>query len=99
VKSESDEENITIDSREDLASSSARRTVLGDSAHHTPKAQELIAHGLAAVYGPSDSGEILELTEAYEAAFATAALKANGASDAPEPKSFRQAMSGPDADK
>jgi transposase InsO family protein len=99
VKSESDEENIAIDSREDLASSSARRTVLGDSAHHTPKAQALIAQGLAAVYGPSDSGEILELTDAYEAAFAVAALKANGASDAPEPKSFRQAMSGPDANK
>jgi hypothetical protein len=78
VKSESNEEDITIDSREDLASSSARRTVLGDSAHHTPKAQALIAHGLAAVYGASDSGEILELTDAYEAAFAVAALKAKG---------------------
>jgi hypothetical protein len=99
VKSESDEENIAIDSREDLASSSARRTVLGDSAHHTPKAQALIAHGLAAVYGADDSGEILELTDAYEAAFAVAALKANGTSDTPKPKSFRQAMSGPDADK
>jgi hypothetical protein len=99
VKSESDEEDIAIDSCEDLASSSARRTVLGDSAHHTPKAQALIALGLAAVYGPSNSGEILELTDAYEAAFATAALKAKGTSNAPEPKSFRQAMSGPDADK
>jgi hypothetical protein len=99
VKSESDEEDIAIDSCEDLASSSARRTVLEDSAHHMPKAQVLIAHGLAAIYGPSDSGEIPELTEAYEAAFAIAALKANGASDALEPKSFRQAMSGPDADK
>jgi hypothetical protein len=99
VKSESNEEDITIDSREDLASSSARRTVLGDSAHHTPKVQALIADGLAAVYGASDSGEILELTDAYEAVFAIAALKANGASDAPEPKLFRQAMSGPDADK
>jgi hypothetical protein len=98
VKSKSDEEDIAIDSREDLALSSARRTVVGDSAHHTPKAQALIAHGLASVYGASDSGEILELTDAYEAAFAVAALKANGTSNAPEPKSFRQAMSGPDAD-
>jgi hypothetical protein len=72
---------------------------MGDSAHHMPKAQALIVHGLAAVYGASDSGEILELTDAYEAAFAIAALKATGASDAPEPKSFRQAMSGPDANK
>jgi hypothetical protein len=69
MKSESDEEDIAIGSHEDLASSYARCTVLGDSAHHTPKAQALIAHGLAAVYGASDSGEILELTEAYEAAF------------------------------
>jgi hypothetical protein len=99
MKSESNEEDIAIDSCEDLASSSARRTVWGESAHHTPKAQVLIAHGLAAVYGTSNSGEILELTDAYEAAFAIAALKANGASDAPEPKSFRQAMSGPDANK
>jgi hypothetical protein len=99
VKSESDEENIAIDSREDLASSSARCTVLGDSAHHTPKAQAFIAHGLASVYGASESGEILELTDTYEAAFAIAALKANSTSDAPEPKSFRQAMSGPDANK
>jgi hypothetical protein len=99
VKSESDEEDIAPDSHEDLALSSARRTGLGDSVHHTPKVQALIAQGLAAVYGPSDSGEILELTDAYEAAFAIAALKAKGASNAPEPKSFRQAMSGPDADK
>jgi transposase InsO family protein len=99
VKSESDEEDIAIDSRDDLASSSARRTVLGNSVHHTPKAQAFIAHGQAAVYGPSNSGEILELTDAYKAAFAIAALKATGASDAPEPKSFRQAMSSPDADK
>jgi hypothetical protein len=99
MKSESNEENIASNSCEDLALSSACRTVLGDSAHHTPKAQALIAQGLAAVYGPSDSGKILELTDAYEAAFAIAALKAKGSSDAPEPKSFWQAMSGPDADK
>jgi transposase InsO family protein len=99
VKSESNEEDIAIDSREDLASSSARCTVLGDSAHHTPKAQAFIAHGLASVYGASDSGEILELTDAYEAAFAVAALKAKGTSNSPEPKSFWQAMSGPDADE
>jgi transposase InsO family protein len=85
VKSESDEEDIEIDSCEDLASSSARRTVLGDSAHHTPKVQMLIAHGLATVYGASDSGEILELTDTYKAAFAAAALKAKGTSDAVEP--------------
>jgi hypothetical protein len=99
MKSESDEEDIAIGSCEDLALSSARRTVLGDSAHHTPKAQAFIAHGLASVYGASDSGEILELTDAYEAAFAVAALKARGTSNTPEPKSFRQAMSSPDADK
>jgi hypothetical protein len=99
VKSESNEEDIAIDPHEDLASSSACCTVLGDSVHHTPKAQALIAHGLAAIYGPSDSGEILELTDAYKAAFAVAALKAKGSSNAPEPKLFRQAMSGPDADK
>jgi hypothetical protein len=99
VKSESDEEDIAIDSCEDLASSSARHTVLGDSAHHTFKAQALIAHGLAAVYGPSGSGEILKLMDAYEAAFAIAAQKANSSSDAPEPKSFWQAMSGPNTNK
>jgi hypothetical protein len=99
VKSESDEEDIAINSRENLALSSACRTILGNSAHHTPKVQALIAHGLAAVYGPSNSGEVLELTDVYEAAFAIATLKAKGTSNAPEPKSFRQAMSGPDADK
>jgi hypothetical protein len=76
--------------------SSACCTVLGDSAHHTPKAQAFIAHGLASVYSASESGEILELTDMYEAAFAVATVKAKGTSNAPEPKSFRQAMSGPD---
>jgi hypothetical protein len=99
VKSESDEQNIAIDSCEDLALSSARCTVLGDSAHHTPKAQVLIAHGLATIYGTSNSGKILELTDTYKAAFTVAALKAKGTSNAPKPKLFRQAMSGPDADK
>jgi hypothetical protein len=64
-----------------------------------PKAQAFIVHGLASVYGASESGEILELTDAYEAAFAVAAVKAKGTSNAPEPKSFQQAMSGPDTDK
>jgi hypothetical protein len=99
MKSESNEKDIAIDSHEDLASSSARCTALGDSVHHTPKAQVLIAQGLATVYGASNCGRILELTDAYETAFAVAALKANSASDAPKPKSFRQAMSGPDANK
>jgi hypothetical protein len=99
VKSESDEENIAIDPHEDLALSSARHTALGDSVHHTPKAQVLIAQGLAAVYRLSNSSEILELTDVYKAAFAVAALKAKGTSDTPEPKTFQQAMIGPDADK
>jgi hypothetical protein len=94
VKSESNEGNIAIDSHEDLALCSACCTVLGDSVHHMP-----IAKSLAAVYRPSNSSEILELTDAYEAAFAVAALKAKASSNAPEPKLFRQAMSGPDTDK
>jgi hypothetical protein len=70
-----------------------------DSAHHTPKVQALIAHGLAIVHGPSDSGKILELTDVYKAAFAIAALKAYSTTEAPKPKLFRQAMSSPDTDK
>jgi hypothetical protein len=61
VKSESNEEDIAIDSCEDLALSSACRIVLGEFAHHTRKAQALIAQGLVAVYGPSDSSFLLSL--------------------------------------
>jgi hypothetical protein len=50
MRSESNDEDITIDSCEDLASSSACCTVLEDSAHHTLKVQAFIAQGLAAVW-------------------------------------------------
>jgi hypothetical protein len=53
----------------------------------------LIAQGLSSVY---DNDAVLELTDAFEHTFHAAALKVTSPSGATEPKSFWEAMAGPD---
>jgi hypothetical protein len=58
-----------------------------------------IAQGINSIYLDGEIPGYLEISEAYECAFRAAVTKSAQSGSTVEPRSFREAMAGPDADK